>query len=62
MFEVDEVHRLGTGEDLFDFLAGCVQSFLREKHPSGRHLELGQYRLFTIYYLLCLQKCVCVRG
>ncbi|XP_043201457.1 hexokinase-2-like [Amphibalanus amphitrite] len=40
-FEVDEAHRYGSGEDLFDFLAGCVQSFLREKHPSGRHFELG---------------------
>lgn len=40
-FEVPLETRLGPGEDLFDFLAQCLSTFIENRKLTGRHFNLG---------------------
>ena len=39
---VPEPVRLGPGEELFDFLAECIEDFLKKRKLTGHKLQLGE--------------------
>jgi hexokinase len=42
-FHAPEVVRIGTGEQLFDFLAGCVEEFIRKENiDASQVLPMGK--------------------
>lgn len=44
--------RLGTGDELFNFLADCVQDFVHELGMEDQEFSLGKYYLYHIVILL----------
>ena len=40
-YQVPEKVRLGPGNELFDFLAECIHSFMESRQLKGKNLPLG---------------------
>lgn len=46
MFHSSDALRLGSGEDLFNFLADCVQDFVKAEGMENEEMSLGEYIVF----------------
>lgn len=45
-YEIADEIRLGSGVDLFDYIADCLSDFLKEKNLTEEKISLGRYSIF----------------